>query len=790
MRRYFEAVQFDWFWLLWLAVLGLNLAQGAGCWVLVLFIFLLVRLSFLPKETMLLACCVLGLLWGRFGQVSQAYQEQASLPLAGVETTLILALDPLAVRETDFQLRGEGHVVNATGQVSPLIGEKIAFNLSKEEQSDAFIQDLRKQAAYWQVEGVLMKPDQAENFFTFDERLYFKGRDIAWELEVSTLSFAQMDTSLSGYLAQGRRRFLSPFIRYETYAWVALHNKLLLNLDSQAYRQFRNGLSDFGVLHLFALSGFHIHFLRQKIRYIFLRCGVTIETTNLVVEVLLACYCFLLRYPVGVIRSLAVKWSLRWIQKENLPLSRMDTTALVGLGLLFLKPAYASQLSFLLSFGLTMVIQLYYQKPKELSEGASAWKESFRFQLLCLLFTWPIFMRVNHEWNVQQFISVSLVTGLFNQLVMPVMLLTSIGLLLLPQGLEPMWAILSDGVTRIWTGLGEWAFFARTNFITGRISDLVLLLLLAAACYALYRLSRREELPYLHLGLVYLFCLGVMPLLDPRTTVTIIDVDQGDAMLVQPAFSREQWLIDTGGRGNWFGEAETSYDANFARYTLIPALKALGVHRLTGVILTHPDIDHIGNLPSLAEEVRIDRIYINDFTAEQAIWQEMLPSLSQTQIVQLPPGYVGLGQGNVIELLILDAPELLMGDDASNNSSIIQRIHIGPYQLLATGDLSQAGENRLQAQYPNLTTDFLKLGHHGSHTSTSEEYLAWLQPHFAYISAGEGNRYGHPHPEVLAKLEAQGIPYACTADYGAIQLQYSPLFGVKMNTAIEPENSY
>ena len=119
--------------------------------------------------------------------------------------------------------------------------------------------------------------------------------------------------------------------------------------------------------------------------------------------------------------------------------------------------------------------------------------------------------------------------------------------------------------------------------------------------------------------------------------------------------------------------------------------------------------------------------------------------------------------------------------------AVIELLKLGELSFLNLGDLSIDGERRLITAYPNLTADIIKVAHHGSNTSTSELLLEQLRPQLALISAGENNRYGHPHAEVLQRLQFFNIPTLATNDVGAIKITYNPIWGYSITTALEME---
>lgn len=215
-------------------------------------------------------------------------------------------------------------------------------------------------------------------------------------------------------------------------------------------------------------------------------------------------------------------------------------------------------------------------------------------------------------------------------------------------------------------------------------------------------------------------------------TLTVLDVGQGDAMLVERG--RQRWLVD-GGRD---GRA-------VARW-----LRRSGIRRLDVAVATHPDLDHAGGLVDVLEAIEVGELWA--FDAPQALLDAA--SRRNVPVVRPPPGSGAL-----------HPPAAGLEDLADNDRSIV--FGLGP--LLLTGDLERRGEELLLPQI-HRPYDVLKVGHHGSRTSTSEDWLEVVRPRLAIVSVGE-NRYGHPHSEVLERLQARGITVLRTDIDGTITLQ-------------------
>lgn len=226
----------------------------------------------------------------------------------------------------------------------------------------------------------------------------------------------------------------------------------------------------------------------------------------------------------------------------------------------------------------------------------------------------------------------------------------------------------------------------------------------------------------------------------PLLTVCVMEVGQGDAVLVRCA--GETLLVDAG--------------PNAAEYHLLAELRAMGIGHLDVLVLTHPDEDHIGGADVILDELSAERIYMPALSAEDETFTRFIEAADQSgaEICRARAGdHFSLGEADVTFLAPLD----LQG--TSNDSSTVLRISCGEAALLLMGDAEAAAEELLLQSYSpeELSADLLKVGHHGASTSTSEALLDAVSPHFAAISCGYGNDFGHPARNVADALADRGI---------------------------------
>lgn len=252
---------------------------------------------------------------------------------------------------------------------------------------------------------------------------------------------------------------------------------------------------------------------------------------------------------------------------------------------------------------------------------------------------------------------------------------------------------------------------------------------------------------------IWLFLLAAQPAVLLK--VAFLDVGQGDAIYIE-ATNGNKVLID-GGRDRRvlrsLGEVMPWWD------------KTLDV-----VIATHPDADHIGGLPAVLERYEVAGLLVpgvaagtqayHDFTSAVAAEEGRGAKLFRAR----RGGRLDLGGGVVLDLL-WPPPA---GASEINAQSVVARLTDGYHVFLLTGDAPAVVEKTLLKSGAPLMAQVLKVGHHGSRTSTDQQFLTAVAPRYAIISAGRDNRYGHPHREVVERISQQGADLLLTSDKGTI----------------------
>ena len=245
-----------------------------------------------------------------------------------------------------------------------------------------------------------------------------------------------------------------------------------------------------------------------------------------------------------------------------------------------------------------------------------------------------------------------------------------------------------------------------------------------------------------------------------RSLLCTLDVGQGDAAVLRTV--RGRWIL--------FDAGTRFRDRDAGRDVVLPILRRYGARRIDLFVLSHPDLDHVGGFESVHEDVPVFRVLDSGHPIPKPSYARFLARAEEDGI-----RWLQAVQGDAVRLdnvtIRVLGPTGTPGSGArlgrANETSLLLRVSIGRALVyLNTGDATASDERALLTAWPadSLRADLLKVGHHGSRTSSAGAFLAAVRPALAVISAGRGNAYGHPHPSVLDRLSSAGIPRVWRTD--------------------------
>ena len=476
--------------------------------------------------------------------------------------------------------------------------------------------------------------------------------------------------------------------------------------DLEFYETYQNN----GISHLFALSGMHISMLSL----IIYKLVNKFKHKDLIVIMFLLFYITLTNFSASILRTIIFFIILKLNKKLDLNISTKNALLITLSIIMIYNPLIVFDIGFqysgLVTFGL-IVSTKYYKK--------NYFYNLFITSFIALLFSVPITLYNNYELNLLSILNNLINVPLITFVIYPLSLLT-----FLLKFLEPIYNLtinLLEFINNISSIFSLYIIVPKIHIIFYLIYYLLIYL---------YIESNNKK--YILIACLYLLSFKLKPFIDRNNYVYYLDVGQGDSSLI--IYNDIVVMNDTGGTSN--------YDVSSG---CIKLLKSLGYSHIDYLILTHGDFDHMGEAINLVNNFKVEKAIFNCGEFNE-LEQELIRVLDKKKI----PYY------SCIKGLNIDDNKLhfLNNQDYGNendNSSVIYT-ELNDYKFLFMGDAGIEVEEDLIKKYNLKDIDVLKVGHHGSKTSSSKEYIDEINPKYSIISVGKNNRYGHPNKEVIDNL--------------------------------------
>ncbi|MFD1465848.1 DNA internalization-related competence protein ComEC/Rec2 [Lapidilactobacillus mulanensis] len=653
----------------------------------------------------------------------------------------------LTMKADQYKLNGD--LVTGMAKVS---GTKV-FALIKLTNQKQKIQ-LRKNDHNIQFEVAdagLTKISPPTNQAEFDFKTWAAHRQISYQVQGDVTTVKQLKpASLSDWIAHFRKQFLNRTATQPKYC--AFHLRALVagytNNDDLEIRQL---LSTLGIIHLFALSGLHVDLLIKLVRKLGSSLHIIDEISRGLLLVVLPIYAIFVGGQVGILRAILSYFIRELSRLCHLRLASLDQLTLVLLICLWFQPAAMLELGPQLSFTLALALRLM---PRLLNK----WQVQLKLGYLTMGFI----LFWTYTFNLFALVMGALFAPLFSILILPLTLLN----LVVPRSsllIEPLWQVLYHSLEDLNQQLPLQLTF-------GSLPVFILVAIVLIGLFGCERLKFTKR--YFAIALMPFLITYAAHQLSWQDKVTVLDIGQGDSILVQTAFPKRTLLIDTGGQLH-FKQARWQRRDTTTRVEKItlPYLRSQGISHLDYVLLSHQDADHLGDLSTLLAEMPVTHIlFTKGMEQNPNFIKKLQKSRSRNRYLPKLAG-LKLDDGHLQGQFIAPQKEGL-GD---NEDSLSVLLKVGTSRWLFTGDLDREHELESLDRYPNLPVDYLKVGHHGSKTASDPAFIEAIQPKLAIISAGRNNRYHHPNEETLTTFAQQGLPYLNTADYGMIEWQESRL---------------
>jgi competence protein ComEC len=655
----------------------------------------------------------------------------------------------------------------------------ILYKIKSEMEKERLQREL-KLGQLCKVKAVLKKPGLARNPHAFDYGEYLSRNHIYWLAEIQSLSSGQCATY------KGKPLLLIKKVRETGINHIKSHfppdisplaAALIFGDRSLFSPELIIAYQKIGIIHLLAISGLHVSLLAAMFYYLGLRAGMTKDLMKRILYILLPVYAILAGGSPSVNRAVLMMLTMMFFSQRKfaIRLSAFDAINVTFMSLVLFNPMVLYDVGFQLSFSVSFGLIL----------SAPIILKSVSNKILLLIITSYIAQLTSLPFILYYFFEISLlglITNLiyipfFSFVLMPGVFILFIFQMIFGKAPEFFSNLLSFMITfsnNLAQSLSGYPIF---DITTGRYSIPVSLLLLMVVISVFYfwenLQNKRKLIVILLLPWLFIALQKIPPKLNAYGEVTMIDVGQGDSILIQMPHDEGTYLIDTGGTITFAEEAwqKRSKTYDVGQDVVVPFLNGKGITEIDKLILTHGDMDHIGGALAVIKSLRVREIVL-PAVKEQSQAEKSI--IQQAGVQGIPVHEVSEGdywENGSTAFYVLNPSDGFAGE--KNSGSIVLNAKLGGLSWLFTGDLDGDGEEKIVKSYPELKIDVLKVGHHGSKTSTSKSFINKFNPSVALISVGEGNRFGHPTKEVLDILEECGSVIFRTDEQGAITYRFS-----------------
>ena len=481
--------------------------------------------------------------------------------------------------------------------------------------------------------------------------------------------------------------------------------------DLEFYETYQNN----GISHLFALSGMHISMLSL----IIYKLVNKFKHKDLIVIMFLLFYITLTNFSASILRTIIFFIILKLNKKLDLNISTKNALLITLSIIMTYNPLIVFDIGFqysgLVTFGL-IVSTKYYKK--------NYFYNLFITSFIALLFSVPITLYNNYELNLLSILNNLINVPLITFVIYPLSLLT-----FLLKFLEPIYNL----TINLLEFINNISSIFSLNIIVPKVH--IIFYLIYYLLIYLYIESNNKK--YILIACLYLLSFKLKPFIDRNNYVYYLDVGQGDSSLI--IYNDIVVMNDTGGSSN--------YNVSSG---CIKLLKSLGYSHIDYLILTHGDFDHMGDSIYLINNYKVKNVVLNNDSFNE-LETNLIKELKKKKIKYYQNVEKIPISNNIIT--ILNTEEY---DNENDNSNVIY-IELNNYKFMFMGDAGVDKEKNILERYNISNIDVLKVGHHGSKTSSSKNFINKINPKYSIISVGKNNRYGHPNKEVLNNLDHSKI---------------------------------
>ena len=562
------------------------------------------------------------------------------------------------------------------------------------------------------VKGKLVSPKNNTVPYLFNYKKYLYNKRVYYTLKIDSIKILNEN---SNPFIKLKNRVIKHVNSYKdsTYLYAFILGKTELISDEVLTSYRENGIS-----HLFALSGLHVSIFSSILLFILKKLRFKEILNYVIIFIFLLLFSFITGFSPSILRATLLFFLLGINKVFYLNIRTLDILYLVFIILVIINPFIIYNLSFILSF--TAAFFLIFSS--DLLKGKNYFVSLFKVSLLSYFASLPL--------SIYYFGYTNLLGTILNLVFVPLVSFVVFPLTLLIFIISKFYSILNittnllESLSLLFNKFKIIIYFPRINLIFVFIYLSILMLYI-----------KFKKKICLYLIIVLLIFFKIRPYMDNNTYIYYIDVGQGDSILVVTPHLNKTILIDTGGIVS-FNE---NYKCNIIKNKTIPFFRRIGINKVDYLFLTHGDYDHAGEANELLSNFCVKKVFINKGNINN-----IEKKINNKEVLRL--------KNFVIDNIKVNSLNNNVFNNENDDSTILL-FNIYDYKFLFMGDASIKTEEYLLNNYILPNVDILKVGHHGSYTSTSTDFINVIKPKYSVISVGENNIYKHPNKSVLDILD-------------------------------------
>ena len=624
----------------------------------------------------------------------------------------------------DYQFDGNKIKITLKGR------EKIIANYYfKTEKEKQKYEKKIKLGIILKINGELVVPKKNTIPNGFNYNTYLKYHNINYYMSATDIEIIENNTSLFYYIKNILIERIDKIDNTGYLRTFILGDKTILDEETTSYYQ-QNGIS-----HLFSISGMHVSLIAGMIMYFLNKVSYSNYYKYGTVIPLLIFYMFLTGVGASILRTVIMYIVFAINKCFNLNIKKIDLMLIVLIIAIIINPFIVCDIGFQYSYSISFTLILFNKK---ISNIKNKIYQNLFTSLICFLISFPICIYYYSEVNFLSIIFNLFMIPIVSIIIFPLTLLTMVVPII-----YPLYKVLIVMLEEINIFLATIDIFKIVLFKPSIILIIIYYFVIILAIY---------NIKYLLLFVICLIIHQNYLYFDDSLLIATLDVGQGDSIFIKLPNNKENILIDTGGKINLEKETwkKSKKEFSIAEKSIIPYLKSLGINKLKYLIITHGDFDHMGEAINLVENFKVENVIFNC-----GQYDDLEKDLIKVLDIKKIPYYSCIKKLNINDNKLYFLNNKDYGNENDNSSVIYTELN--NYKFLFMGDAGVEVERDLIEKYNLKDIDVLKVGHHGSKTSSSKDFIDKINPEYSIISVGKNNRYGHPNKEVLDNLNESKI---------------------------------